>query len=38
MDELLFNSGDLDSALQQQAAKMREAIEAEREEHLRQAD
>ena len=38
VDDLLFNSGDLGVALEAQAAKMREAVEAEPEESLKQAD
>lgn len=38
MDELLFNNGDLRLALEAQAKKMRDAVEAEPEESLRQAD
>lgn len=38
MDDLLFSSGDLAAALDEQAARMRQAVEAEREESLKQAD
>lgn len=38
MDELLFNSGELRLALEAQTRKMREAVEAEPEESLKQAD
>lgn len=38
MDDLLFNSGELDRALEAQATKMREAVEAEPEENLKQVD
>jgi hypothetical protein len=38
VDELLFNSGELRLALEAQAKKMRDAVEAEPEESLKQAD
>jgi hypothetical protein len=38
MDDLLFNSGELAPALDGQGTKMREAVEAEPEESLKQAD
>lgn len=38
MDDLLFNSGELRLALEAQAKKMRDAVEAEPEESLKQAD
>ena len=38
MDDLLFQSGELDRVLEAQAAKMREAVETEPEENLKQAD
>jgi hypothetical protein len=38
VDELLFNSGELRLALEAQAGKMRDAVEAEPEENLKQAD
>lgn len=38
MDELLFNSGELAAALEGQRARMRQAVEAEPEESLKQAD
>ncbi|MEW6582118.1 MAG: hypothetical protein AB1416_05085 [Actinomycetota bacterium] len=38
MDQLLFNEGDLRRALDAQAKKMGEAVEAEPEESLKQAD
>ena len=38
MDELLFNSGELRLALEAQAKKMHEAVEAEGEDSLKQAD
>lgn len=38
MDELLFNSGDLRLALEAQSKKMYEAVEAESEDSLQQAD
>jgi hypothetical protein len=38
VDELLFYGGDLSLALEAQGKKMREAIEAEGEENLKQAD
>lgn len=38
MNELLFSGGRLEHALQAQAAKMREAVDAEPEESLKQAD
>lgn len=37
-DELLFQDGDLGASLELQTQKMREAVEAEPEEHLKQAD
>lgn len=38
MGDLLFNSGDLGAALEQQATRMRQAVAAESEESLKQAD
>jgi hypothetical protein len=38
VDDLLFNSGELRLALEAQAKKMRDAVEAEPEESLKQAD
>src|SRR5919198_5356511 len=38
MDDLLFRNGELRLALDAQAQKMREAVEAEPEENLKQAD
>jgi hypothetical protein len=38
VDDLLFNSGELRLALEAQAKKMRDAVEAELEESLKQAD
>lgn len=38
MDELLFNQGDLRQSLEAQAGKMRDAVEAEPEDSLKQAD
>jgi hypothetical protein len=38
VDDLLFNKGDLRQALEAQAMKMREAVDAEPEESLKQAD
>jgi hypothetical protein len=38
VDDLLFSRGDLGRVLEAQAAKMREAVEAEPEESLKQAD
>jgi hypothetical protein len=38
VDDLLFNSGELRLALEAQAQKMRDAVEAEPEESLKQAD
>ncbi|MBA2298615.1 MAG: hypothetical protein H0W14_11335 [Actinobacteria bacterium] len=38
MDDLLFNTGDLDASLRFQLTKMHEAVEAELEDHLHQAD
>ena len=38
MDDLLFQEGELSYALQLQGEKMREAVEAESEKSLKQAD
>ncbi len=38
VDDLLFNGGNLGAALEAQAARMREAVDAEPEESLKQAD
>jgi hypothetical protein len=38
VDKLLFNSGELRLALEAQAGKMRDAVEAESEESVKQAD
>jgi hypothetical protein len=38
MDDLLFQSGDLGASLEAQADRMRQAVEAEPEESLKQAD
>jgi hypothetical protein len=38
VDELLFNCGELRLAVEAQAGKMRDAVEAEPEERVKQAD
>jgi hypothetical protein len=38
MDDLLFNNGELARALEIQGDKMRDAVEAEPEESLKQPD
>jgi hypothetical protein len=38
VDDYIFTGGELRLALEGQAKKMREAVEAEREENLKQAD